>query len=140
MFFVSWRGVNPYQIISRKKKGGKEMGKGVDCSILKELWEKNYTITTQLYRNLQKWPDKPAIIDPLKRTMTFRQWDEEAISSPMPFSMRDVRLLIPSWAIFITAVSGLLCTWAQPRQDAYLPPRISCFLKARSPDSWMIVR
>jgi len=55
------------------------MGKGVDYSILKEIWEKEYTVTRQLYRNCQKWPDKTAIIDPLKNiTLTFRQWDEEA--------------------------------------------------------------
>lgn len=55
------------------------MGKGVDYSVLKEIWEKEYTITRQLYRNLQKWPDKPAIIDPLmNKTLTYRQWDEEA--------------------------------------------------------------
>jgi len=55
------------------------MGKAVDYSILKEIWEKDYTITSQLSRNLQKWPDKPAIIDPLvNKTLTYRQWDEEA--------------------------------------------------------------
>jgi len=55
------------------------MGKEVDYSILKEIWEKDYTITSQLWRNLQKWPDKPAIIDPLmNKTLTYRQWDEES--------------------------------------------------------------
>jgi long-chain acyl-CoA synthetase len=55
------------------------MGKAVDYSILKEIWEKDYTITSQLNRNLQKWPEKTAIIDPLmKKTLTYRQWNEEA--------------------------------------------------------------
>lgn len=55
------------------------MGKAVDYSILKEIWEKDYTITSQLSRNLQKWPDKVAIIDPLmKKELTYRQWNEES--------------------------------------------------------------
>jgi len=55
------------------------MGKGVDYSIFKEVWDKEYTVTRQLYRNCLKWPDKIAIHDPFrKKTLTFKQWDEEA--------------------------------------------------------------
>ncbi len=55
------------------------MGKAVDYSILKEIWEKDYTVTSQLSRNLQKWPDKVAIIDPLmNKALTYRQWNEES--------------------------------------------------------------
>lgn len=55
------------------------MGKGVDYSIFKEIWDKEYTVTRQLYRNCQKWPDKVAIYDPFrKKELTFKQWDEEA--------------------------------------------------------------
>jgi len=55
------------------------MGKGVDYSIFKEVWDKEYTVTRQLYRNCQKWPDKIAIYDPFrKKNLTFKQWDEES--------------------------------------------------------------
>ena len=55
------------------------MGKGVDYSIFKEVWEREYTVTRQLYRTCLKWPEKTAIIDPFRnRTLTFKQWDEEA--------------------------------------------------------------
>ncbi|MFB3924581.1 MAG: class I adenylate-forming enzyme family protein [Syntrophales bacterium] len=55
------------------------MGKPVDYSIFKEVWDKEYTITRQLYRTCLKWPDKIAIIDPFRnRNLSFRQWDEEA--------------------------------------------------------------
>jgi acyl-CoA synthetase (AMP-forming)/AMP-acid ligase II len=55
------------------------MGKPVDYSIFKEVWGKEYTVTRQLYRNCLKWPDKTAVIDPFRnKTLTFKQWDEEA--------------------------------------------------------------
>jgi len=55
------------------------MGKGVDYSIFKEVWDKEYTVTRQLYRNCLKWPDKIAIHDPFrKKTLTYKEWDEEA--------------------------------------------------------------
>lgn len=55
------------------------MGKAVDYSIFKEVWEKEYTVTRQVYRNVLKWPDKVAIIDPFRnKQLTFKQWDEEA--------------------------------------------------------------
>ncbi len=53
------------------------MGKPVDYSVFKEVWDKEYTVTRQLYRNCLRWPDKAAIVDPLKNvTLTFKQWDE----------------------------------------------------------------
>jgi len=55
------------------------MGKNVDYSIFKEVWDKEYTVTRQLYRNCLIEPDKVAIIDPFrKKELTFRQWNEEA--------------------------------------------------------------
>jgi long-chain acyl-CoA synthetase len=55
------------------------MGKGVDYSIFKEVWEKEYTLTRQLYRNCLKWPDRMAIYDPLRqRNLTYKQWNEES--------------------------------------------------------------
>jgi len=55
------------------------MGDSVDYSVFREVWEKEYTVTRQLYRICRKWPDKTAIIDPFRnRTLTFRQWNEEA--------------------------------------------------------------
>jgi len=55
------------------------MGKAVDYTVLKSVWQTEHTVTRQLYRMLQKWPDKVAIIDPLmKKSLTYRQWDEEA--------------------------------------------------------------
>ncbi|MGA8833378.1 MAG: AMP-binding protein [Desulfomonilaceae bacterium] len=55
------------------------MGKPIDYSVFKDVWEKEYTITGQLYRNCCKWSDKVAIIDPLRnKTLTFKQWDEES--------------------------------------------------------------
>ena len=116
------------------------MGKGVDYSILKELWEKNYTITTQLYRNLQKWPDKPAIIDPLKRTMTFRQWDEEA-------NQFAHALLDAGCTTFDTVMGDLYncCEWftlymGAAKARCIFASQNSMLPEGRSPDSWMIVR
>ncbi len=53
------------------------MGFDVDYTVFKELWEKEYTLTRQLYRNNLKWPDKTAIIDPYRnKTLTYRKWSE----------------------------------------------------------------
>jgi len=53
------------------------MGLKVDYTIFEEVWEKEYTLTRQLYRNNLKWPNKAAIIDPYrKKTLTYKQWDE----------------------------------------------------------------
>ncbi len=55
------------------------MGKPVDYSIFQQVWEKEYTITRQLYRNCCKWSDKVAVIDPFRnKTLTFKQWNEES--------------------------------------------------------------
>ncbi|MCX5833082.1 MAG: AMP-binding protein [Deltaproteobacteria bacterium] len=55
------------------------MGKNVDYSIFKEVWDKEYTVTRQLHRICLKWPDKVAIIDPVrKKELTYKQWNEEA--------------------------------------------------------------
>jgi len=55
------------------------MGKDVDYTIFKEVWDKEYTVTRQLYRNCLKWPDKIVIHDPFrKKTLTNKEWDEEA--------------------------------------------------------------
>ncbi|MEA3470920.1 MAG: AMP-binding protein, partial [Thermodesulfobacteriota bacterium] len=49
----------------------------VDYSIFKEVWEAEYTMTMQLRRNVQKWSDKDAIIDPEREeTLTFEKWNE----------------------------------------------------------------
>lgn len=46
-------------------------------STFQEVFQKEYTITRQLYRNCLKWPDKAAIIDPFRnRTLTYGQWNE----------------------------------------------------------------
>ena len=55
------------------------MGKNVDYSIFKEVWDKEYTVTRQLHRICLKWPDKIAIVDPVrKKELTYKQWNEEA--------------------------------------------------------------
>lgn len=55
------------------------MGKPVDYSIFQQVWEKEYTITRQLYRNCCKWSDKVAIVDPFRnKTLTYKQWNEES--------------------------------------------------------------
>jgi long-chain acyl-CoA synthetase len=49
----------------------------VDYSIFREVWEAEYTLTMQLRRNVQKWPDKIAIIDPVREErLTFEKWDQ----------------------------------------------------------------
>jgi long-chain acyl-CoA synthetase len=53
------------------------MGFNVDYTIFKQLWEKEYTLTRQLYRNNLKWPDKVAIVDPYRnKKLTYRNWIE----------------------------------------------------------------
>ena len=59
-------GVHFYQSFLKKKEERK-MGKDVDYTIFKEVWDKEYTVTRQLYRNCLKWPDKIAIHDPFRK-------------------------------------------------------------------------
>jgi long-chain acyl-CoA synthetase len=49
----------------------------VDYSIFREVWEAEYTLTMQLRRNVQKWADNVAIIDPERgESLTFEMWDQ----------------------------------------------------------------
>lgn len=42
-------------------------------------WEKEYTLTRQLYRNVLRWGDKTVLTDPFhERTLTFKELDEES--------------------------------------------------------------
>lgn len=42
-------------------------------------WEREYTLTRQLYRNVLRWGDRNVITDPFsKRTMTYRELDRES--------------------------------------------------------------
>lgn len=53
------------------------MAFNVDYSVFKDVWEKEYTLTRQLYRNVAKYADKVAIIDPYRdKTLTYKEWDE----------------------------------------------------------------
>lgn len=53
------------------------MAFNVDYTVFKDVWEKEYTLTRQLYRNVFQYADKMAIIDPYRdKTMTYKQWDE----------------------------------------------------------------
>jgi long-chain acyl-CoA synthetase len=53
------------------------MDSDFDYSVFKEVWEAEYTVTSQLRRNVFKWPGKVAIIDPYReKTLTFKKWDE----------------------------------------------------------------
>lgn len=51
----------------------------VDYSTWMTTWEKEYTLTRQLYRNLLRYGDKTALIDPFQgKTFTFKDLDEES--------------------------------------------------------------
>ncbi|MBN2568070.1 MAG: AMP-binding protein [Deltaproteobacteria bacterium] len=51
----------------------------VDYTVWRSVWEKEYTLTRQLYRMLKKFADKTAIIDPLTgKELTYRQWNEKS--------------------------------------------------------------
>ena len=51
----------------------------VDYSVWTELWEKEYTLTRQLYRSVLRCGNKEAIVDPENnRILTFRELDEES--------------------------------------------------------------
>lgn len=53
------------------------MGKPFDYSIFKEIFEKEYTITRSLYRNVLRWPKHAAIIDPFRdKALTHGEWNE----------------------------------------------------------------
>jgi len=55
------------------------MKKIADYSAWMELWEREYTLTRQLYRNVLRWGSKEAIIDPKNnKTLTFKELDEES--------------------------------------------------------------
>jgi len=55
------------------------MGKQVDYSVFKEVFEKEYTITRQLYRNFLRWPNKAAVIDPFRnKTLTNNELNEQS--------------------------------------------------------------
>lgn len=51
----------------------------VDYSKWMTAWEREYTLTRQLYRNVLRYADKTALIDPFfDRTLTFKELDEES--------------------------------------------------------------
>ncbi len=53
------------------------MAFNVDYTVFKDVWEKEYTLTRQLYRNVVKYADKVAIIDPYRdKALTYKEWDE----------------------------------------------------------------
>ncbi len=50
-----------------------------DYSQWMAAWEKEYTLTRQLYRNVLRYADKTVVVDPFyEKTLTFRQLDEES--------------------------------------------------------------
>lgn len=55
------------------------MALSIDYSTFMTVWEKEYTLTRQLYRNCLRWPDREAIIDPASsKSLTWKEWDEES--------------------------------------------------------------
>lgn len=51
----------------------------VDYSKWMTAWEKEYTLTRQLYRNVLRYADKTVLVDPFhQKRLTFRELDEES--------------------------------------------------------------
>jgi long-chain acyl-CoA synthetase len=55
------------------------MGMTVEYSEWMATWEKEYTLTRQLHRNVLRWGGKTVLVDPFHgKTLTFKELDEES--------------------------------------------------------------